>query len=71
MTKQYYYIYVGDNGSIESPVHLPNVPCVKKCRLYADENKLLTKDNKIFKHIVTIPVTEIDEWREVDNRGQI
>jgi hypothetical protein len=66
MTQYYYYIYVGDNGIIESTVNLPGTPSVKKCRLIADENKLLTKDNKYFTKAIEVPVSEVEFWYEVN-----
>jgi hypothetical protein len=68
MVKYYYYVYVGENGIIESSVYLPGALCIKKCKITADENKLLTKDNQNFKEIVEIPVAEVDSWYEVDKK---
>lgn len=71
MKKQFYYIYVGDNGIIETPIYLPGVPSVKKCCLIADEGKLLTKDDITFKRSISVPVSSIDEWYEVIDVGQM
>ena len=47
MTKEVIYVYLGTNGTIQSPVHLEDVYYIRKCRLWADRDKVLTKDNKI------------------------
>lgn len=65
MTKEILYEYLGTNGIVCTPVHLEGIYCIKKARLIADADKLLTKDNLNFKTSVIIPEDEIPLWREV------
>ena len=44
MTKNVQYLYLGENGSILSPVKLVEILYVKKYKLIADTNFQLTKD---------------------------
>lgn len=71
MTRQDYYVYIGDNGVVETTVYIPGVPSIKRSRLVAGENKLLTSNGKIFVTAITIPTLEAEQWYEVDDRGQI
>lgn len=66
MTKQFLYTYLGDNGIITTPIHLEGISCIKKCRLFADENKSLTKDNETFLSVVITSLEDINNWKEVD-----
>ncbi len=70
MTKSLQYLYLGENGSILSPVKLPNVYCVKKYRLTASTNCQLTKNNIDFYQTIVVPESEVDLWIEVKNNGQ-
>lgn len=65
MTKTVLYQYLGTNGTILSPIHLEDIYYVRKIRLIADNNKQLTKDNKHFVQVVTVPEDEVDLWKEV------
>lgn len=65
MTKTILYEYLGTNGTILSPVHLEDIYYVRKYKLYADNGKQLTKDNKQFFTSIVIPEEEVDEWKEV------
>jgi hypothetical protein len=65
MTKQVYYVYLGTNGVIESPVHLEDIYYIRKLILTADKGKKLTKDGKNFVASVKIPEEELPEWKEV------
>ncbi len=65
MIKTPMYTYLGTNGTITSPVHLEDIYFVLKYRLEADSNKFLTKDDKNFVKIVTVPAEELSEWKEV------
>lgn len=65
MTKKVLYFYLGTNGTILSPVHLEDTYYVRKLRLIADENKKLTKDEKVFYDSITIPEDDLELWREV------
>jgi len=44
MIKTVLYTYLGTNGTITSPVHLEGIYSVRKVRLEAEKNKVLTKD---------------------------
>ena len=65
MTKEIMYVYLGTNGTICSPVHLEDIYYVRKYRLIADENKVLTKNGVDFTYSITVPEDEIDQWYEV------
>lgn len=65
MTKTVYYVYLGTNGVIESPVHLEDIYYTRKIRLAADEGKHLTKDGKNFRFVVMVPEDQVAEWKEV------
>ena len=65
MTKQVYYVYLGTNGVIESPVHLEDIYYIRKLILTADKGKKLTKDGKNFVASVKITEEELPEWKEV------
>lgn len=67
MTKILHYLYMGENGSILSPVRLPDVYHIKKYKLVAGPNCQIT--NGIESHTtVVVPESEVDLWYEV--RGQ-
>lgn len=65
MIKVKLYVYLGTNGTIESPVHLEDIFYTTRYRLVADNNKVLTKDGKNFVGSTTVPEDEVDEWKEV------
>lgn len=65
MTKTVLYQYLGTNGTILSPIHLEDIYYIRKIRLVADNNKRLTKDDKHFAQVVTVPEDEVDLWKEV------
>lgn len=65
MTKTKLYVYLGTNGTIESPVHLEDIYYTTRYRLNADNGKKLTKDNENFYSAITIPEDELSEWKEV------
>lgn len=70
MTKEVIYVYLGTNGIIQSPIHLEDVYYIRKCRLWADKDKVLTKDNKSFVRTIIIPEEDINNWTEIDDPGQ-
>lgn len=71
MTQTIMYTYLGTNGTICSPVHLEDVYYIRKIKLMADINKLLTKDGINFTPAIIIPESEINEWYEVEiSEGQ-
>lgn len=65
MIKNLQYLYLGENGSILSPVRLTEIYCVKKYKLTADTNHKLTKDGIHFYNTIVIPESELDLWYEV------
>jgi hypothetical protein len=65
MIKTPMYTYLGTNGTITSPVHLEDIYYVLKYRLEAESNKFLTKDDKNFVKMITVPADEVDQWKEV------
>ena len=66
MKKILLYKYLGTNGTLITPIHLPNVYCVKEYDLIADENKQLTKDGKNFFMSIKVPYDDVDKWYEVE-----
>ena len=69
MTKRVLYKYLGTNGVIESPVHLEDIYFVRINVLIAAEGKILT-DGETFKKTVRCSDDEIDQWTEVEDKGQ-
>ena len=65
MTKVKLYVYLGTNGTIESPVHLEDIFYTTRYRLVADNDMALTKDDKNFVSSTTVSEDEVDEWKEV------
>ena len=70
MTKETYYTYLGETGTLTAQIQIPGAFSVKKFFLFADPGKRLTKDDKHFFYNVMIPESEIDLWKEVDYEGQ-
>lgn len=64
MTKQTLYTYLGENGTITSPIYLPDVSHITKYCLTADKDKMLTNGEIVTK---TRIVTERDlpNWYEI------
>lgn len=65
MIKEKIYTYLGVNGTITSPVYLEGIYSVKKIRLIADANKILTNGSQRVSSI-TVPEDEVENWTEVD-----
>lgn len=65
MTKETYYVYLGTNGTITSPVHLEDIYYTLRYRLTADKGYKLTKDGKEFVSSTMVSEDELDDWREV------
>ena len=65
MKKTLEYLYLGENGTILTPVKLEGIYSVKKYNLVAEDGKYLTKDGENLFTRVYIPISEIDEWYEV------
>lgn len=66
MKKTTYYTYLGTNGTINSPIFLPNVYNVKTYVLEAEKGKKLTCDGETFVSFARVSQTEVDNWYEVD-----
>lgn len=65
MKSELLYVYLGDKGTITSPIFLEGAYHVKKYRLIADAGMLLTKDG-INKHkAITIPYDDLKNWYEI------
>lgn len=65
MTRQIFYNYLGDNGSLLTPIHIPGAYYIQKIRLVADEDKALTKDGKNFVSSIFVTPEEESLWQEV------
>lgn len=70
MTKEVIYVYLGTNGIIQSPIHLEDIYYIRKYRLWADKNKVLTKDKEHFVKTIIVPEDEVKDWIEVVDLGQ-
>ena len=66
MRKTVYYVYLGTNGTIMSPVHLEDIYYTRRLQLHADEGKVLTSDGRNFEKEVLINEEDLDKWSEVD-----
>lgn len=64
MTQTKYYTYLGENGSITSPVFLPNIYSICKVQLEADEGFILTNGERKVKAIL-VPEREVKDWTEI------
>lgn len=64
MTKQELYVYLGDNGTITSPIYLPGANCIVKYRLTADEDKLLT-NGKVKTKSWIVTQRDLPNWYEI------
>ena len=67
MTQNKFYIYLGTNGTITSPVYLEGIYSVCKVILKADEGKMLTNGVQIVSSI-TVPQSEVNKWSEIDKQ---
>lgn len=65
MQRTVIYTYLGTNGTIVSSVHLEGIYSVQSVRLVAAQGKILT-DGKRTEKIVTVPLEEEANWREID-----
>lgn len=66
MTQQKIYTYLGTNGTITSPVYLPEIYSIEKINLIADDKKVLTDGKKKVGSIIVLP-EEVSKWTEIDN----
>jgi hypothetical protein len=63
MTKQKLYKYIGYNGTITSPVLLPDISHLELVELRADGDKYLTDgEHKVYSIIV--PANDVNKWTE-------
>ena len=69
MTKQVLYKYLGTNGVIESPVHLEDIFYVRINVLTAAAGKILT-NGTTFQKVVRCSDSELEQWQEVEDKGQ-
>lgn len=65
MIKEKIYTYLGVNGTITSPVYLEGIYSIKKIRLIANKNKILTDGSQRISSII-VPEDEVENWTEVD-----
>lgn len=65
MIKEKIYTYLGVNGTITSPVYLEGIYSIKKIRLIANKNKILTDGSQRVSSII-VPEDEVENWTEVD-----
>ena len=70
MIKNLCYLYLGENGTILSPVKLETIQYVKKYTLLASPGHQLTQDGETFYDSITIPFSDVDLWYEVEKLGQ-
>ena len=63
MKKQKIYKYIGYNGTITSPVLLPDISNLEYYEIYADNGYFLTDGEKKVQHILIL-ADEINNWTE-------
>ena len=63
MTKQKLYRYIGYNGTITSPVLLPDIQHLELYELRAENGNYLT-DGKRQVYSVIVPEEDITRWQE-------
>lgn len=64
MTQTKFFTYLGENGTITSPIFLPGIYSICKIQIVADEGYLLTDGKKNVKATV-VPESELNNWREI------
>ena len=65
MIKKNMYRYIGENGVIDSTILLPDAKHIKRLRLIAEKNKVLTDGIKTAK-VIDIFAIDFDNWYEID-----
>lgn len=70
MTRTVLYQYLGTNGTILSPVHLEDVYYIRKIKLKADTNQILT-NGTVYKFETIISEDDEALWEEVKYTGQV
>lgn len=68
MTKETYYMYLGTNGTITSPVHLEDIYYTLRYKLTAGAGKVLTKDGTQFVKTAMVPEADLASWKEVEEK---
>lgn len=71
MTKILCYLYLGDNGSVLTPVKLEGAYGVKRYRIHADSGSKITKDGINFYDAIVVSESEANDWYEVSDKGQV
>lgn len=71
MEKYKVYKYIGYDGTITSPVLLPNIDKIEMIQLYADNGKILINSNGRKSYYVTIRPEEIDLWTEIVDEDRL
>lgn len=66
MIKIKYYRYLGNNGTLETPIEIPGVYHTSFYHLQAEDGKILT-DGTRQTDAVSVSESELDAWSEVDN----
>lgn len=66
MVKQILYTYLGDNGTLQTPIHLEGIYSVINYLITAEDGYLLTKDNKNFTKSIIVTKEDLDKWQEID-----
>ena len=69
MIQTKYFTYLGENGSITSPVFLPGIYSICNVQLEAEEGFVLTNGTKTTKAI-TIPEREVENWHEIKDEAK-
>lgn len=66
MKKEKLYLYLGTNGTILSPVYLPDAYSVTKLQITAEDGKKLKNiNNNNTCYFTTIPENELSDWKEI------
>lgn len=66
MIKNVYYMYLGENGTIETPIYIPNVYSIKKYILTAEEGKILINSDGEKRTSVIVGEKDLDVWKEIN-----
>lgn len=65
MTKRLFYRYLGTNGVLDTPIHIPDTYYVRMYELVADSrHKLISKEGRS-EFRVLVPEDEVKLWTEV------
>lgn len=70
MTKDLCYLYLGENGTVLTPVKLETIQYVEKYSIVAAPGHMVTKDGVNFYHSIVVPASEGALWYEVEKLGQ-